>query len=838
VLQRLLSLQVKRPAIPLGIALLLTVIAAAYALRLHVQTGFESLLPESRDSVKELKRVTSLTNGVSTVYVVVEGGPKTPVSALRQAADALVPVLQKVGEPYVATAESGVHEAVKYLGPRSGLYLTREKLEALEADIQSRYSRAVSQATGLFIELDEAEKPAEQIDFASFKRDLTIEGVDPSRYPDGYYQSPDGHSVVVLIRSKVNGGEFDKGSEALRRIRAAVNGADLSRFDPDLKVGYAGDLATAVSEFEAVNQDLLDVGVFGASLVAAVVLAYFIRLRTLALMLITIGVGVAWTFGVTELTIGRLNIATGFLFTIVTGNGINFGIIYMARYLEARRSGVDSTRSLQIAGRETWLPTLTAGAAAGASYGSLAATDFRGFHDFGFIGGLGMLLCWIATYWVLPPLLVVTERYLPLHQAVADGAPLSLWQRMRRAGGNFGAPFVWLVSRFPGTIAVGGLLVSLAGGAATVHWAINDPMEYDLHAMRTDATARANEMRLDMLGNDVTGHVGAGGMAILVQKTEQIPLLREALLARRDAAPADLKPFKGLHALQDFVPAGQEEKIPVLLRIRTWLLKARARHAISDADWKELQVVLPPEILTPFSMADLPDSVARPFTETDGTRGRIVFISPTSHTLVDDAHYLFRWADSYRRTELPDGAVILGSGRAVIYADMWSAVVEDVPKAVLLSFFGTVLVVLLAFRKGRASLAVVGSLVIGVAWMGGALVLLDVRLNFLNFIALPITFGIGVDYAVNVVQRYIQEGRGSALLAIKETGGAVVLCSMTTMLGYLALVRSANFGVRSLGVAAFIGEICCLLVSVLVLPAVLVLLDRRRPAAPTRAAEH
>ena len=38
--------------------------------------------------------------------------------------------------------------------------------------------------------------------------------------------------------------------------------------------------------------------------------------------------------------------------------------------------------------------------------------------------------------------------------------------------------------------------------------------------------------------------------------------------------------------------------------------------------------------------------------------------------------------------------------------------------------------------------------------MIGLLVVLKVKLNFLNFIALPITFGIGVDYSVNVVQRY------------------------------------------------------------------------------------
>jgi predicted RND superfamily exporter protein len=826
VLRRLLSLQLNRPFIPLAVALVLALVAGTFALRLRLQTGFESLLPESRESVKALKRVTALTNGVSTVYVVLEGGPATPVAALRAAADALVPELKKVGEPYVASAESGVHEAVRFLGPRSGLYLELAKLQHLDQEIQSRYAKAVSAATGLYVDLADEGQPAERIDFSSIRKELSVEGVDPSHYPDGYYQSADGKNLVVLIRSRVNGGEFDKGAEALKRIREVVERNPPTRFDPQIHVGYAGDLATSVSEFQAINENLLDVGLLGAAMVSAVVLLYFMRLRTLALMLITIGVGVAWTFGATELTIGRLNIATGFLFTIVTGNGINFGIIYMARYLEARRAGLAVPEALGLSGRDTWEQTLTAGAAAGASYGSLAVTDFRGFHDFGFIGGLGMLLCWIATYWVLPPLLVVTERHFPLQPLVGDSP--GLFQRIRRSGGNYGAPFVWLVSRFPAPIAAVGLVLTLLGGLATVSWVANDPMEYDLHAMRTDATARAEEIRFDLLGNEITGHVGAGGMAILVDRPEQVPLLREALMARRDAAPAGLKPFKGLHAIQDFVPPQQAEKIPVLLSMRKWLLKAHARHALTEADWAELQPVLPPEDLRPFALDELPESLARPFTEIDGRKGRIVFISPTEPGLVDDAHYLFRWADSYRRTQLPDGSVILGSGRAVIYADMWAAVVEDVPKAVLLSFGATVLVVPLAFRRGKASLAVIGALLMGVAWMGGLLVLLGVRLNFLNFVALPITFGIGVDYSVNVVQRYVQEGSGSALKALRETGGAVVLCSLTTTLGYLALVQSTNFGVRSLGIAAFIGEVCCLLVSVLVLPSVLMLLDRRR----------
>ena len=149
------------------------------------------------------------------------------------------------------------------------------------------------------------------------------------------------------------------------------------------------------------------------------------------------------------------------------------------------------------------------------------------------------------------------------------------------------------------------------------------------------------------------------------------------------------------------------------------------------------------------------------------------------------------------------------------------------------SFLLTALVVILAFRARRASLLVIGALLVGIGWLGGLFALLHVRLNFLNFIALPITFGIGVDYAVNIVQRYVIEGKGGVLHTVRQTGGAVVLCSMTTTLGYLALVTSVNFAVRSLGLAAVLGEVSCLLAAVLVLPSALMWRDgprsRRRP---------
>src|SRR5262249_38694042 len=158
-----------------------------------------------------------------------------------------------------------------------------------------------------------------------------------------------------------------------------IEKANLKGIDPGITWGLTGDLKTGNEEFRQVNKDLTDVGINGSVAIIVVIFLYYLRIRTLLALILTIALGVSWTFGIAEILIGQLNMATGFLFTIIAGNGMNFSIIYMARFLEARRRGAGLQDGVRIAHRETWLPTLTAGCTAAASYGSLMITEFRGF---------------------------------------------------------------------------------------------------------------------------------------------------------------------------------------------------------------------------------------------------------------------------------------------------------------------------------------------------------------------------------------------------------------------------------------------------------------------------
>ena len=117
------------------------------------------------------------------------------------------------------------------------------------------------------------------------------------------------------------------------------------------------------------------------------------------------------------LSITYLNSNTAFLASIIVGNGINSGIILLARFQEERGAGRALEPAIVSAFSASFRPTLASAAAAATAYGSLVFTDFRGFNQFGWIGGIGMLCCWGATFLVTPALL----RCVPVDAKASSG---------------------------------------------------------------------------------------------------------------------------------------------------------------------------------------------------------------------------------------------------------------------------------------------------------------------------------------------------------------------------------------------------------------------------------
>jgi len=195
---------------------------------------------------------------------------------------------------------------------------------------------------------------------------------------------------------------------------------------------------------------------------------------------------------------------------------------------------------------------------------------------------------------------------------------------------------------------------------------------------------------------------------------------------------------------------------------------------------------------------------------------------------------LIRFATAVRELHLPDGETVTTSGSSVIFADIVAAIEHDGLRVTGVALAGLVLMVVLLVGRNRRSVAVMCGTVGGSLLMIAVCAIVGIKVNFLDFVALPITLGLGIDYAINVAHRHDSEDIPDPITTLRTSGSAVFVASLTTMIGYGSLLVSENLAIRGFGTASLIGEVTTVLTALVLVPALLVVTARQPAHLPTR----
>jgi hypothetical protein len=478
------------------------------------------------------------------------------------------------------------------------------------------------------------------------------------------------------------------------------------------------------------------------------------------------------------------------------------GLVLLARYREERFKGarVDDALAVGVAGAS--LGTLGAALAASVAYGSLIATEFRGFRQFGCIGSVGMLSSWITAFVLVPPLLKWLDRgpmARPAKPRRREAMSLRLLAAVER-----GAPLI--VAGAVGLAALSAFAVSRFDASH---------IEYDFNKLRRVDTWKTGEgywgRKMDaILGHYVTPTV------ILCDTPEQARAVEASV--RKSVESGTLAPF-----------VDQPAKIALTAQIRQ-ALTPKIRSLVDSDTRTKIDRIVGHGDLTPIRAGDLPASLTTGLREADGSIGRSILVYPRPSDALwkaDTMHLFVTTLRSLAAAASPaDVSAVRVAGSIPLSGDILTSLARDAPIASLVSLFGVVAVVVVILRARKASAYVIGSLLLGILLLAGATMAFGIKINFSNFIAFPITLGIGADYSVNVMTRYVQDGERDVAGAVRATGGAVALCSLTTIIGYSSLLLAKNHALFLFGLIAVTGEIACLSAAVIVLPAWLVLQGR------------
>ena len=805
------------------------VVAAAVAIaggaltsRLSVKSDLSYLLPESTPSVRQLRALEKRARITATFMLGVESAD---VAARARAGEALLRRIQALDAPALGiggvTSDDGVFR--RYTWDNRFLFADLADLTAARDSLRARMMKA----NPLYVSLDD--EPADQKqqggDRVDALRKKLDEAREKARHPKAFV-SDDGRLQLIIVRATFNGGDLDSGARLANALQRQID-ATLAEtgppvtptVTPTVTIGMTGDVIRGLAE-----QHGLVTGMTVATLLtlAAVLVALLLYFRSLAGVLalgwsLTVGALVAFAF--TELTIGHLNIASAFLSSIVIGNGINFGIIYLGRYFEERRVGHPVERSLEIARSGTMRATAAAALAAGTAYLSLAATPFRGFRDFGIIGGMGMACCWISAYTVLPAALAFAER--------------RGWIRVRPEPGAIGW-FERALPTRPGPVLAVAALLFVASGLGAWRYLTHQPLETNLRNMASTNAELDRGVALMDKFDRAFGHGISGGFALAVNRRDEVAPLVSKLHAADEGKAERQRLFSRVSTLDDRLPADQPDKLEILGELRR-LVDRQLRHpdALSDADRNALQESRPPDSLRALGDADVPLELAWPYVERDGTRGRIVLANTGLGIDSWNTRDLRRFAAAVRGLGL--GPDVLVGGSAFVFTDMLDAMERDGPRATAIAALGAIVVVVALLGPNLAAFATLFCGAFGTLALIALAGLFRLKVNFLDFVALPITIGIGIDYSVNIISRARTEpDTPQGRVESARTASAVALCSYTTVVGYGSLWFSSNKGIRSFGFAAMLGELTCLSAALLIAPMLARMIGTRRPRGDRR----
>ncbi len=822
--------------------------------RLEMRGDFLDLLPAKSDGARLFRDAMSrMGGGNATLYVVVRS---PDAEANRRLVDALEPRLRALPASMVRAVEHGPEEARRFYQQRRWLFADVGDLEEVSCELE----RARARAQPGFVDLDDEpcsarrsdratrppEDPATQappaqpapgaprsaLPFDRFRAQIATRTREVDRYPTGYFRTADGGTYLLVLRAAGGGFGDRSGDQLVARVNRIVAAARPAGFHPRMEVGLGGDIPNAIAERDSVVREAAVSFGLASLLILGGIVVFFRSAWSLGHIGLAMFTGVGLAYAMAYAAFGYLTLSTVSLGSIVAGNGINYAIVYLARYRERRGEGdsvEDALADASITCRAgTWLSAL---AAAGA-YGSLMLTDFRGFSQFGLIGAAGMLCCWLATMVVVPASITLVERLRgdrADHFVERPTAPV-----MTLLGDVTG--------RFPRAVLLFGV-IALVAAAWRVPSYLRDPWEYNFAKLgssgsrQSGADAWSSEAGRVFRANtppQPTGPLsearlqgpGASDLLLADRMEDALPLA-EALVAR-DRAQTGGRFIHHVETVWDVLggpPPVVARKIALLNEIRAHLDAVYAHLDASDQavarEWR------PPEGFGPIRPEELPTLVRERYTERGGRFGTPVFVVYRAHYSPSDGRKLLEVSRLTQRVRLADGREVPTASRATVFAEMIRAMKADGPRATLGALLAVACVVVLATGDLGAAFAVLATLLGGVLLTVGGAAWTDTRLNFLNFVALPLTFGIGVDYGINLYDRMKYTG-GDPALAVRSVGGAMALCSFTTVVGYGALLSHDNQAMQSFGRVAMAGELSCLGVAMLLMPASLYLL-RRKP---------
>ena len=855
-LERIVRASARRPVRVLAVCALLAAAGAALALTLSPSAATDTLVGRSSSSYQATERYRERF-GEQSVIVLVSGD--LPNLVLTKNLNTLVglegclsgnkpadaPAPGGEGSPCAALARTRPVQVVygpgtfinSAVGEVQSQLQVRSQKTAVQAKRAGEAARRVAAARGRSkSEQDKAAKSARDVVYAQLLRDLLqinlkyglgLTGVpqlndpnfvsalvfDPSRGAQTpkarfAYLFPNSKSAAIQVRLKESLTEAQR-RDAVAQIRAAVA-------MPEWKLDKGSYTVTGVPVVLDDLADALAGSVLRLLVVALIVMAIVLtlvfrsRLRLLPLMVALAAVAI--TFGAMALVGAPLTMASIAVLPVLLGLGVDYAIQFQARMEEEG----DAPRAARLAG-----PTIaTAALATGVGFLVLQLSPIPMVRGFGALLVVGIVFALVLALTAGTAALVQSTRGGRVRDSalasavrgageLADAARSTLARPAGRVGRLGGAVLGAALHR-PGRVLTIGLVLAAAGWAVDSQTKVVSDVErlvpQDLPAVRDLQTLQrttgvAGEVDVIVEGKDLTDPKVVGWM----RDYQSALLAKYGYSAANGCGKAELCPALSLTDLfRDKSSTSSAQQVRALLDT----VPPYFSQAVITKDRKTANLAFGVRLMPLDRQQEIFDDMRKRLDPPAGVTARLgglpVIVAGANHTLSDPLRRLL---------------------------------------TLLAGLLAVALALLAVYRRWERALVPLIPIALATGWSALVLFAIRIPLNPMSATLSALVIAISTEFSVLLTARYREERAAGldapeALRATYASTGAAVLASgATAIAGFAVLAFSDVVMLRDFGIVTVVDLTVSLLGVLAVLPAVLVLAERRASRARASGSE-
>ncbi len=806
------------PYAVIGISVILTVAASWFALQLKVNTDIANLLPEDNPYVLALEELQQTVGGEIPFTVLIQSPDfEDNLQFARELIDESMQLEDdETGRRFFERVN--FRKETELIEENALYFATSQELNAVTEYLRDEIRQAKQAANPFYVDLtpeDENAAEDEEIDALNEK----LEGLIPSEYP----VNADSTAMIVRFLPAGSSSDIDYLSRMFASYDSLLATMNPSFYNDQMEVEFGGRLQLQLIQFKSVMKDVFNSFAIGIGAIILLVMLYFfiskyrhyrrgspqeqthafwehaVRMPVPVLVIgLPLIISLAFTFCITYWVLGMLNIMTAVLFVILFGLGIDYGIHFYGRYIELRSEGLSIKQTLIKTYNNTGLALVASALTTALSLYVLIFASFRGFSEFGFIAGTGIILAVFCMLFILPSILVIFEKwgFILFNETVDE-------QKNRR-----------LFNRFP--FARGMVIAGFIISVVVIIFSYKLDFQYDFSELSPEVPEHLAFR--DKVVPIIGGNERRNPAYILADTREQVREIADSLRKRMRTDTTSPTIF-AVEAITERFPATDSAataKLQKISRIRQLLQDP----VIAAQESEELErLITAAQSTEPLQLEEVPDYFKNQYLTKSGEIGNFVIVYASGS--MADGRRSIAFKEDVGKITLDNGETFYAAGSSIIAAEMLDLLRNEAPWMVGATLFMVFLLMLIAFRSLKWALIALIPLIVGFLWLFAVMIITGIKFNLYNLVVLPAILGIGDDSGIHIAQRYIEEGKGSLGKVLSSTGQHVLVASFTTMLGFAGVLFADHPGLQSLGVMGVVGIAATLLAAFTFMPALI-----------------